>query len=74
MYVGKFNGHLESFTAIQYMLWPFGKFSGHFVAYIFPFWYVLPRKIWQPCQSFESFFVFAKIRRIFLHSMRSAAA
>jgi hypothetical protein len=44
-----------------YILWPFGIFyvllfgifGGHMeyfmvIWYIFPFWYVLPRKIWQP--------------------------
>jgi hypothetical protein len=28
--VGKFNGRLAYFTAISYMLWPFGIFCGHF--------------------------------------------
>jgi hypothetical protein len=28
-------------TAIGYILWSFGI--------IVPFWYVIPRKIWQPC-------------------------
>jgi hypothetical protein len=44
-----------------YILWPFGQFSGHLaqfmtIWYIFPrfgtfypLWYVVPRKIWQPC-------------------------
>jgi hypothetical protein len=31
-----------------YMLWPFGIFCGHFGIF-FPFWYLEPRKIWQPC-------------------------
>jgi hypothetical protein len=35
-----FFGHLAYFTAIWYV--------GHFDIF-FPFWYVLPRKIWQPC-------------------------
>jgi hypothetical protein len=35
-----FNGHLAYFTSIWYIFWPFGIF--------FPFWYVVPRKIWQP--------------------------
>jgi hypothetical protein len=30
-----------------YALRPFGMFCGHLV-YIFPFWYVLSRKLWQP--------------------------
>jgi hypothetical protein len=38
----------------RYILWPFGIFYCHLVDfvviwYIFPFWYVVPRKIWQPC-------------------------
>jgi hypothetical protein len=36
------------FTAILYILWTFGIFCGHLVIF-FPFWYVEPRKIWQPC-------------------------
>jgi hypothetical protein len=47
--VGKFYGHCVYFTAIWYILhmfiwyilWPFW--------YIFPFWYGVTRKIWQPC-------------------------
>jgi hypothetical protein len=34
--------------AIWYILWPFGTFYGSLV-YIFPFWYVVPSKICQPC-------------------------
>jgi hypothetical protein len=42
--------------AIWYILQPFGKFCGHLVylwlfGIFFPFWYVLPRKIWQPWLS-----------------------
>jgi hypothetical protein len=29
------------------MLWPFCIFCGHFGIF-FPFWYAVPRKIWQP--------------------------
>jgi hypothetical protein len=54
-------GNLVYFTAIWYILWPFGLICGHliyFVAiwytivtlwHIYPFWYVVSRKIWQPC-------------------------
>jgi hypothetical protein len=43
------------FTAIWYILWSFGMyilwpfviFCGYF-GIIFPFWYAVPRKIWQP--------------------------
>jgi hypothetical protein len=37
---------LVHFTAIWYILWPFGIFYGYLV-YFFPFWYVVSRKIWQ---------------------------
>jgi hypothetical protein len=37
---GIFCGHLVYLVAIWYILSPFGIF--------FPFWYVVPRKIWQP--------------------------
>jgi hypothetical protein len=40
---GIFYAHLVYFMAIWYILWPFGIF--------FPFWYVVPRKIWQACNS-----------------------
>jgi hypothetical protein len=39
--VGIFYVHLDHyFMAILNILWPFGTF--------FPFWYIVPRKIWQP--------------------------
>jgi hypothetical protein len=45
--VGIFYVHLVYFTAIGNILWPFGMFCDHLV--YFPlFWYVVPRKIWQP--------------------------
>jgi hypothetical protein len=46
--------------AVRYLLWPFGIFYGRLVfvmaiwyilwlfGIFFPFWYVVPRKIWQP--------------------------
>jgi hypothetical protein len=48
--VGKLYVHSASFTAILHILWPFGMFCGHFGIF-FPFWYVVQRKIWQPCLS-----------------------
>jgi hypothetical protein len=39
-------GHLIYSMVIWYILWPFGIFSS--------FWYVTPRKIWQPCQALWS--------------------
>jgi hypothetical protein len=47
-YVDIFYIHLMYFTATLHILWPFDIFYGYFS----PFWYVVPRKIWQPC--FES--------------------
>jgi hypothetical protein len=45
--VGIFYGHLEYFTAICYVLWPFGNVV--VIWHIFPpFWYIVSRKIWQP--------------------------
>jgi hypothetical protein len=46
--VGIFNAHLVRLAAIYvvflwpfwFILWSFGTFS--------PFWYVVPREIWQP--------------------------
>jgi hypothetical protein len=41
--------------AIWYILWPFVKIYDPLVyfvvilAYFSPFWYILPREIWQPC-------------------------
>jgi hypothetical protein len=45
--VGKLYGHFVYFTAIWYILRPFGTFHGYSV-HFFPSWYVVPRKIWQP--------------------------
>jgi hypothetical protein len=39
---------LVYFTTIGNILWPLGIFCGHLV-YFLPFWYFVPRKIWQPC-------------------------
>jgi hypothetical protein len=42
---------LESFRGIRflpmYVVRPFGIVCGHLV-YFSPFWYIAPRKIWQP--------------------------
>jgi hypothetical protein len=45
--VGIFSGHLVCFTAIGYILWPFGIFNGYLI-YFFPFWYVVPKKSGNP--------------------------
>jgi hypothetical protein len=49
---------LVYFMVIWYILWSFGIFCGHLVYFmaiwyipIFPFWYVVPRKIWSPCSE-----------------------
>jgi hypothetical protein len=39
--------HLVNFTVLCYILWAFGIVRGNLV-YFFPFWYIVPRKIWQP--------------------------
>jgi hypothetical protein len=40
--------------AIWDILWPFGTFCIHLV-HFFPFWYHVPRKIWQPLAVHEKF-------------------
>jgi hypothetical protein len=45
---GIFCGHLVYFVAIWYILWPFGIPTLCTFGIFFPFWYVGPRKIWQP--------------------------
>jgi hypothetical protein len=48
--LGIFYDHLVYFTAIGNILWPFGIFCGR-LAYFSPFWYFVPIKIWQPCNT-----------------------
>jgi hypothetical protein len=45
--VGIFYGPLVHFTVFCYILWTPGTVPGNLV-YFFPFWYFVPRKIWQP--------------------------
>jgi hypothetical protein len=45
--VDMFYDPLEHFTAIGYILYPFGIYCCHLV-YFLPFWYIVPRKVWQP--------------------------
>jgi hypothetical protein len=46
--VGIFTDNWSTFTAILgIFLWSFGKFCVNLV-YFSPFWYIIPRKIWQP--------------------------
>jgi hypothetical protein len=46
--VGIFFGHLVHFTVFCYILLALGKVRGNLI-YFIPFWYFVPRKIWQPC-------------------------
>jgi hypothetical protein len=39
-----FYVHLEYFTAIWYILWPFCIVCGHMVGILFPIWYVWTKK------------------------------
>jgi hypothetical protein len=60
---------LVYFMTIWYSLWPFGVFFGPLVNFS-PFWYVAPRKIWQPCARLKFWinfwiFVFRFWRRHF---------
>jgi hypothetical protein len=43
-----FCGHLVHLTVFCYIFWTFGIVRG-ILEYFFPFWYFVPRKIWQPC-------------------------
>jgi hypothetical protein len=45
--VGMFYGHVVHFTVFCYILLTYGKVCGNLV-YFIPFWYFVPRKIWQP--------------------------
>jgi hypothetical protein len=45
--VDKFYAHWEYFRDIWNIIWPLVTFCVHLVNY-FPFWYYVPRKIWQP--------------------------
>jgi hypothetical protein len=45
--VGVLYAHLVAPPAIWYILWPFGIHTSPILVYFFPFWFVVPRKIWQ---------------------------
>jgi hypothetical protein len=54
---GTFYGRLVHFMAVWYILWPFDIFYGRLVYFkvdlrpfgvFLSFWYIEPRKIWQP--------------------------
>jgi hypothetical protein len=46
--VGKLCVQLVYLMDTWHILWPLGIFYGYLVCFS-PFWYVIPRKIWQPC-------------------------
>jgi hypothetical protein len=46
---GIFYGHLEYFTAIWLIIWPFGTVVVNWYTYFPSLWYIMSRKIWQPC-------------------------
>jgi hypothetical protein len=52
--VGIFYGDFVHFTVFCYILWTFGIVRGNLV-YFSPFWYFVPRKIWQPWLQALSF-------------------
>jgi hypothetical protein len=45
--VGIFYRHWVAFTVFCYIFWTFGIVRGN-LAYFFPFWFFVRRKIWQP--------------------------
>jgi hypothetical protein len=45
--VAIFHGHLVHLTVFRYILLTFCIVRGNLV-YFSPFWYLAPRKIWQP--------------------------
>jgi hypothetical protein len=49
--LGKFWRVLQ-WKILVYFMTTFGLFCGHLV-YFSPFWFVVPRKIWQPCSAME---------------------
>jgi hypothetical protein len=55
---GIFYGHiLRSF--VMYILRTFGTVRGNLVS-LFPFWYFVTRKIWQPCSAAAAVYVLCK--------------
>jgi hypothetical protein len=64
--VGIFFVHLVNFLAIRHILWPFGIFSPVLI-HFFLFWYVAPRKIWQPCSATQSQFIGSTLVKVSCH-------
>jgi hypothetical protein len=61
--LGIFYGHLEYFTNICDILWPFGTSSVH-LEHSFLFWYHVPRKIWQPWFQGGGYFPFWRLSNL----------
>jgi hypothetical protein len=72
--VGIFYVHLVNFLANWHFWWQFGTFC-HLLVHFYPFWYLVPRKIWQPCLSlgFSESLVFCRKCRRFLARAPPAA-
>jgi hypothetical protein len=67
-----FYGHFVYFPDIWYILWPFGIISPVLV-YFSAFWYVAPRKIWQPCLLHFFLSLFISIFRSIYLNLRANA-
>jgi hypothetical protein len=56
---------LVRFTVFCYILWTFGIVCGNLV-YFFPFWYFVPRKIWQPWPAHGCDVNFASVMHVYV--------
>jgi hypothetical protein len=65
---GYFDGHLVHFMVFCYILLTFGIVRGDLV-YLFPFWYLVPIKIWQPWSKRQK-----KFKRIFFGTQAKSFA
>jgi hypothetical protein len=70
---GLFYGHLVYFTAIGNILWPFGIFCGHLV-YFSPFWYIVPKEIWQPWRQLSSDVMIRRAKTVLSRVLLSATS
>jgi hypothetical protein len=50
---GRFFGHLEYMYGFLFFLWPFGN--------LVLIWYIVSRKIWQPCTSLSLIRLFLRL-------------
>jgi hypothetical protein len=60
--VGILYVYLVNFPAIWHILWTFGIFSPVLV-HFYTFWYVVPRKIWQPWLRYTYILSFRRLER-----------